>query len=77
MKEPMSIVGQIEKKTQLRVGNDRRCGARFAGAGAGGSVWALGEKKRIKELKSIWRSTLAPIKGAGILDCAVDPRGVR
>ncbi|NTV59620.1 MAG: galactokinase [Deltaproteobacteria bacterium] len=53
------------------------CGARFAGAGAGGSVWALGEKKRIDELKTIWRSTLAPIRGAGILDCAVDPRGVR
>jgi D-glycero-alpha-D-manno-heptose-7-phosphate kinase len=53
------------------------CGARFAGAGAGGSVWALGEKKRIDELKTIWRSILAPIRGAGILDCAVDPRGVR
>jgi D-glycero-alpha-D-manno-heptose-7-phosphate kinase len=53
------------------------CAARFAGAGAGGSVWALGEKKRIEELKTIWRSTLAPVQGAGILDCAVDPRGVR
>jgi D-glycero-alpha-D-manno-heptose-7-phosphate kinase len=52
------------------------CGARFAGAGAGGSVWALGEEKRIQALKNIWRSTLAPIQGAGILDCAVDPRGV-
>jgi len=53
------------------------CGARFAGAGAGGSVWALGEKKRIQELRTIWESTLAPIRGAGILDCRVDPRGVR
>jgi D-glycero-alpha-D-manno-heptose-7-phosphate kinase len=53
------------------------CGARFAGAGAGGSVWALGEKKRIQELKTLWRSTLAPIRGAGILDCAVESRGVR
>jgi len=53
------------------------CGARFAGAGAGGSVWALGEKKRIQELRTIWESTLAPIRGAGILDCAIDPRGVR
>jgi hypothetical protein len=48
-----------------------------AGADAGGSVWAIGEKKRIKELKGIWRSTLAPIRGAGIIGCAVDPRGVR
>jgi D-glycero-alpha-D-manno-heptose-7-phosphate kinase len=52
------------------------CGARFAGAGAGGSVWALGEKKRIAELKTVWRSTLASIRGAGLLDCTVDPRGV-
>ena len=52
------------------------CGARFAGAGAGGSVWALGEKKRIKELGTLWRSALAPIRGSGILDCAVDPKGV-
>ena len=53
------------------------CGARFAGAGAGGSVWAVGEKKRIKELETLWRSALAPIRGSGILDCAVDPKGVR
>ena len=53
------------------------CGARFAGAGAGGSVWALGEKNKIQELKTIWSSTLAPIRGAEILDCAVDPKGVR
>jgi len=61
----------------IRHAEEAGCGARFAGAGAGGSVWALGEKKRIQELKNIWRSTLAPIRGAGILDCAVDPRGVR
>jgi D-glycero-alpha-D-manno-heptose-7-phosphate kinase len=60
----------------IRQAEETGCGARFAGAGAGGSVWALGEKKRIDELKTIWRSTLAPIKGAGILDCSVDPRGV-
>jgi D-glycero-alpha-D-manno-heptose-7-phosphate kinase len=53
------------------------CGARFAGAGAGGSVWALGEKDRIQELTTIWSSALAPIRGAGILDCAVDPKGIR
>jgi hypothetical protein len=44
---------------------------------AGCSAWAIGETKRLHELKSLWRSTLAPIRGAGILDCAVDPRGVR
>jgi D-glycero-alpha-D-manno-heptose-7-phosphate kinase len=59
------------------VAEEAGCGARFAGAGAGGSVWALGEIKRIRELKTIWSSTLAPIPGAGILDCVVDLRGVR
>lgn len=53
------------------------CGARFAGAGAGGSLWALGEIEKIKRLRKRWKDTLAPIKGARILDCAVDPVGVR
>ena len=53
------------------------CGARFAGAGAGGTVWALGEKVKIGELRKIWKQTLAPVKGAKILDCDVDPLGVR
>jgi len=52
------------------------CGARFAGAGAGGSVWALGQKKRIQDLKGIWGSTLAPVRGAGILGCSVEGKGV-
>ena len=60
----------------IRQAEEAGCGARFAGAGAGGSVWALGEKKKIQELKTLWRSTLVPIRGAGIFDCAVDPRGV-
>jgi D-glycero-alpha-D-manno-heptose-7-phosphate kinase len=61
----------------IRQAEEAGCGARFAGAGAGGSIWALGEKKKIQELKNIWRSTLTPIKEARILDCAVDPIGVR
>ncbi|MGE5838521.1 MAG: galactokinase, partial [Deltaproteobacteria bacterium] len=61
----------------IRQAEQAGCGARFAGAGAGGSVWALGEKNRIQELRAIWNSTLAPIHGAGVLECVVDPRGVR
>jgi D-glycero-alpha-D-manno-heptose-7-phosphate kinase len=61
----------------IQQAEEEGCGARFAGAGAGGSVWALGEKKRIQKLKNVWGRTLAPIRGAGILDCAVDSRGVR
>ena len=63
--------------TLIRQAEQAGCGARFAGAGAGGSVWALGEKKRIQELKALWGSTLTPIRGAGVLDCAVDSKGTR
>ncbi|MBN2034157.1 MAG: galactokinase [Deltaproteobacteria bacterium] len=53
------------------------CGARFTGAGAGGSVWALGEKARITRLRKLWLNTLTPVKGACLLPCEVDPNGVR
>lgn len=52
------------------------CGARFAGAGAGGSVWAIGEEDDIARLKKRWEKSLAKLKGACILPCAVDPKGV-
>ena len=52
------------------------CGARFTGAGAGGSVWALGEKERIDKLRNLWRDTLGPVKGACLLNCEVDSEGV-
>jgi len=53
------------------------CGARFAGAGAGGSLWALGEEKDIRKLKEIWKSVLSAVKNARVLDCRVDPMGVK
>ncbi len=53
------------------------CGARFAGAGAGGSLWAIGEPDRIRDLEDKWKKMLMPVKGAGILRCSVDQRGVR
>ncbi len=53
------------------------CGARFAGAGGGGSVWALGEEDRIRDLREMWDKTLAPVRGGRVLECAIDPRGVR
>ncbi|MDY7036990.1 MAG: galactokinase, partial [Thermodesulfobacteriota bacterium] len=53
------------------------CGARFAGAGAGGSIWAMGKKDKIRELRKIWDRTLAPIKDARILDCSIDPSGMK
>ena len=53
------------------------CGARFAGAGGGGSLWAVGEEERIRGLRRMWDKTLAPVGGGRILECAIDPNGVR
>ena len=51
------------------------CGARFAGAGAGGSVWALGEIDAIETLRKNWRDALRFIKGGEILNCRIDGKG--
>jgi D-glycero-alpha-D-manno-heptose-7-phosphate kinase len=53
------------------------CGARFAGAGAGGSVWALGDLDRIEHLRRRWETTLEPCRGASLLPCYIESVGVR
>jgi D-glycero-alpha-D-manno-heptose-7-phosphate kinase len=53
------------------------CGARFAGAGAGGCLWALGELEKVRLLRKMWEESLTAIKDAKILDCKIDPKGVR
>ncbi len=53
------------------------CGARFAGAGGGGSVWALGEPDAIERLRGVWQGILKSTRQGRILDCAIDPDGVR
>ena len=65
--------------TEMLVDQARECscGARFAGAGAGGSVWAIGEKEDIKKLKSLWQKTISDIEDAKILKCEIDPEGVK
>ena len=52
------------------------CGARFAGAGAGGVVWAIGPQKKVTELRKVWKKTLSTIKGARLLECRVEGMGV-
>jgi D-glycero-alpha-D-manno-heptose-7-phosphate kinase len=53
------------------------CGARFAGAGAGGSLWAMGKKENIENLRKLWREILSSQRDAGLLNCKVDPAGVK
>jgi len=62
------LIGQAEKTG---------CGARFTGAGAGGTVWAIGETENIEKLKVQWKKILAPVRGAKVLDCGIDNTGVR
>jgi D-glycero-alpha-D-manno-heptose-7-phosphate kinase len=53
-----------------------RCGARFAGAGAGGCLWALGEREDMENLRDRWAAILARSTGAGILDVDIDTKGL-
>lgn len=62
--------------TLIKQAEEAGCGARFAGAGAGGSLWAIGDKKAVRKLKKEWVKTVSPITGAKILDCEVDAAGV-
>ena len=72
---PEALDGVTEK--MVGAAESIGCGARFAGAGAGGSVWALGKKGNMDLLRNKWRELLAPIKDAQILCAGIDSEGVR
>jgi D-glycero-alpha-D-manno-heptose-7-phosphate kinase len=63
-------------ETLIQQAEGAGCGARFAGAGAGGAVWAAGELEDIGKVRKAWDDTLAPIQGAGVLGCRIDQTGV-
>ncbi|MCP4672522.1 MAG: galactokinase [Desulfobacula sp.] len=56
---------------------DVNCGARFAGAGGGGCVWAIGEKHDINRLRPLWEKILEPVKDARILNAKIDNKGIQ
>ncbi|MDQ1335536.1 MAG: hypothetical protein QG552_2486 [Thermodesulfobacteriota bacterium] len=60
----------------IAMAEDGGCGARFTGAGGGGSLWAIGDREQIDLLRRLWESRLAQVKGAMLLDCGIDPSGV-
>lgn len=66
--ETEKLIGQAEQSG---------CGARFTGAGAGGSLWAIGEKDNIDRLRNTWEKTLAGIKDGEIIPCQVEPEGLK
>ena len=63
-------------KNLVNAAMENGCGARFTGAGGGGCVWALGEADEIKRLGNIWRSILATLKDACLLDFGIDSKGL-
>jgi D-glycero-alpha-D-manno-heptose-7-phosphate kinase len=83
IREEMSVRREITPEALTPVtaeligaAEDVGCGARFTGAGAGGSLWAVGDVEPIDRLKPLWQNRLSQIKGAAILDCRVDPSGM-
>ena len=65
-----------ETRRLIEAAEAEGCGARFAGAGAGGAVWAIGDRVRIQALRTRWAGMVSSIRGAKILSCGIDPRGV-
>lgn len=52
--------------------------ARFAGAGAGGAVWALApDTETGLNIRNAWEKLLAGKSGASVLECRIDHSGVR
>jgi D-glycero-alpha-D-manno-heptose-7-phosphate kinase len=56
---------------------DRRCGARFTGAGGGGCLWAIGEATAIADLRADWRELLRGRPDARMLSAGLDTQGLR
>jgi len=52
------------------------CGARFAGAGGGGCVWALGNRDEIEILKERWNSEFSDLREFKILDSEISSSGL-
>lgn len=53
------------------------CGVRFAGAGAGGCIWALGDIEEITKLESKWRVLCDEIDGSKLLNTDISRIGSR
>ena len=52
------------------------CGARFAGAGGGGCIWALGPVATMDRLRDTWGRRLESIPDARLIDVDIDGSGV-
>jgi len=60
----------------IDMAEDVGCGARFAGAGGGGCVWALGNRDEIEILKERWNSEFSDLREFKILDSEISSSGL-
>ncbi len=82
LQEEMSLRREITPEalipvteTLIRQAEQAGCGARFAGAGAGGAVWAIGDLEDVRRVRATWDDTLDPIQRAMVLGCRIDQTG--
>lgn len=71
---PNVLTPIMEKLVDTAVENG--CGGRFTGAGAGGCVWALGEKGALAKVRVEWDEILSSAETARLLPITVDGQGV-
>lgn len=65
-----------ELENFIKVANQNHCGARFAGAGRGGCVWAIGEEHQIRTLSESWYQLANKTRGAYLLKANVEAVGL-
>jgi D-glycero-alpha-D-manno-heptose-7-phosphate kinase len=60
----------------VQAATDIDCGARFCGGGGGGCIWAIGEQRKIEDLRHEWTAILASTGEEGsLLHSKVATRG--
>ncbi len=65
-------------ESMVKAAEAEGAGARFAGAGAGGAVWALApDTETAAKVRKGWQKLVAGTKGALVLECRTDYSGVR
>jgi len=69
------VLDEVGKKLVIAA-REKNCGARFAGAGGGGCVWALGSEDDIHILKNQWEEILSIHENAKLLDAGIDGQGL-
>jgi len=73
----MDPTNPVREDPLLSAAYDHGCGARFAGHGGGGAVWAIGEAREIDALRSAW-ARISTQRGSGfVFPPGLSPEGLR